>query len=163
MPSFPTRITRDAFGPDRINKGGLAGDPHYSVNAGDYNTLFWQTSGLGLVGALCRLTFLTATTTGGMSLIDHAEAWDPKRIQAAPTLARTGTGIFTFTFPTQVTDVDGNTVSVVVGDASAHVQTDQNYDAKARATAANVIEVRVRDASGTLADLAGLRVLVVGR
>jgi hypothetical protein len=164
---FPTRISLDAIGPTKENYQGLTGDPRFFKNAAEINLEQWQIGGLSGTGALVRTSFTTAATTGAMVLNTSREAWNPKLVQSAPVLARTSTGLYTLTYPSQVVDEAGNSAAVSILDAEAHIQIDGDAYVVARASASNVITVTMKKRSDlSFIDLVGglgVRILVVGR
>jgi hypothetical protein len=163
MPSFPARTTRTALGPSRRNLGNVAGPPETSWNAGDINTLRWMYGAAGLLLPLARASFVTAATTGALTLPARKEAWDPDDLgDQGPTIARSSEGVFTLTYPTHALDVDGTSVGLTLSDAIAQAQDSGTVEAKARVTAANVITISVRATpGGSPADSVGTRIVVV--
>jgi hypothetical protein len=108
---FPRRLIRSHLGPKLRNNYPVE-NPASDVGDATLNGLFWNTAGLGLVGARW---VVIAAWNGSQLVIQHqAEAWNPENDQAHPVLARTGTGTYTYTFASTYLDEDGVAVPTVI-------------------------------------------------
>lgn len=102
--------------------------------------------------AWCRFT--AAASTGAMVRVAHDAMWGTS---VPPTLARTGSGTFTVTWPTTVDDELGNSHSLNIRAASANSRGGSTlYFVSAVPTSANVITVYVHNAAGSLNDAVGV-------
>lgn len=102
--SFPKRPQRSSFGPKLVNNYPVE-NPNSDVPDTALNGVFWTAA--GLAGVLPRASCI-ASYTGGQFVISHqAEAWNPNGDQAHPTLARTNTGVYSYTFASTYLDEDG--------------------------------------------------------
>jgi len=104
--------------------------------------------------------FVAAATTGAMVLSAHDAVWG-NAPGLAPTLARTGTGVFTITWPASVNDELGVTHATSLRAASAVARGSVAYHAQTSITAANVVTVYVFDMSGAANDAVGVTLDVV--
>lgn len=77
-----------------------------------------------------------------------------------PTVARTGAGVYTVTYPTSIVDDNGVTVSLNLRRAWACVEGTTAYITTASATSPNVITVRIFDAAGAANDAVGATITV---
>lgn len=105
---------------------------------------------------ICRAyaRFVTAATTGGMSLAAHRALWGSLPA-VAPTLARSGVGIYTVTWTATQNDLLSVSHTLNFIAAWGGTRTTTSADSmKAIPTAANVVTVYVRDAAGALTDTA---------
>jgi hypothetical protein len=156
MSSFPTRITRVAYGPPR--KDTLrAGDPSKTVNKADFERMFWQLTGAGLMVPILRLAFTSAATTGALVLNYHFESWDVEGTGPPPVLTRTATGTYRVTYPTAVLNVNGDSVPLALYDARCSIQGGVSvlgWTAPCSIVSPNVIEVTVGDATNARTDTA---------
>lgn len=109
---FPTRPTREAFGPDPRNRYPVR-DPEQELAAEIGRLLFWQVSGMGLVvaRAWAHVDLLNPTPT----VLDWAAAWDPRREASPPTIGRVAQGDFRITFAAQYPDESGEQQAFDVG------------------------------------------------
>lgn len=104
---FPRRPLRSAFGPKLTNAYPVE-HPETQVGAQSFNPDFWQTAGMGLI--VPRAIVIAKWNGSAFDIYHQAEAWNPNGDQAHPVLARTGAGLFTYTFAASYLDEDGNEV-----------------------------------------------------
>lgn len=104
--------------------------------------------------AWARITL--AATTGAMVLVAHDAQWG-NSAPVAPALARTGTGVFTLTWPSAVNDelAASHTVNLR-GVHRPNVRGATLYHVLAEVTAANVVTVRAFNSAGAASDAAGV-------
>lgn len=107
--------------------------------------------------AWARLTL--AATTGAMVLESHMAVWGSASGDA-PVVARSTTGVFTVTWPTDVEDELGVTHTTNLRAAWASVEGATPYQHTETVTAANVVTIRMFTASGVADDAAGVKVNV---
>ena len=100
---FPTRISRDAFGPIPEDTKPVV-NPKRQLSAGIGNLMMWQIAGSGLMVPTARMIFTVAA--GVLTLAQHTEAFQPNA-GAAPNTARTGAGVYTFSFLANYPDEEG--------------------------------------------------------
>lgn len=104
MSGFPTRFLRSFLGP-RLQNAKPVANPEKEVGAETLEPLLWQVAGMNLGASRASLI---ATWTGSAFQVHHqSEAWNANGAQAHPVLARTGTGVYTYTFaPTYLNEED---------------------------------------------------------
>lgn len=96
MSGFPTRPTRNGFGPSLQDEYPLV-DPTKEVGASALNLAFWQLAGVGLTAPLA---LLHCTVNGGsVAVAQQALAFDP--LLTLPLLAVTysSVGVYSLSFP----------------------------------------------------------------
>lgn len=110
---FPTRPDRDSFGPTMLDVVPVR-DPERHVGAGLLNLFSHQVAGLGLISP--RVMMRLTVNGGSSAIVARAEAWNPKGLatgdKVAPTLSSPGTGLLAVTYPTSITDQEGNAVGI---------------------------------------------------
>jgi len=114
---------------------------------------------------VCLLTL--AASTGALVIQDWRAVWQNVQNVPAPLAARTGTGVFTITVPTQVNDEYSesvgiiNDIPVIFFSASATLSGSTFGFVNASASD-NVITINTANTSGSPNDLAGANVVIVG-
>jgi hypothetical protein len=104
-----------------------------------------------------------ANPTDPVSGFVHDAVWGSTP-DVKPTVARTGEGVWTVTWPEEVDDELDEEHTVSLQRAWAEVECDGTlYHATAKVTAANVVTVRGWLANGTADDLTGLTITVWAR
>lgn len=135
-------------------------DPTTDRPASGANQAYAGVAMMTHTAARCWATFVTAATTGAMTIADHDAVWGTS---VAPTPARTSQGIFTLTWPATVADeLDVNhstnlrvgSLMSISGATALHVQVAR--------TSATVITVRVYDTTFTLVDAVGTTIGIGG-
>lgn len=116
---FPTRPTRNAFGPERVNDG-VPPDADKYVDAETFNLEHWQTAGLGVVAS--RAWAVLNWTGSVLELVAAGEAWDPNGTQANPTPARASAGVYTLTYAATYANRLGAAVAPALIAGKASVQ-----------------------------------------
>lgn len=102
---FPRRFTRDALGPTLRNTYPVE-NPETDIGAEEtFNPVFHQITGMNLV--VPRAALVAEWGGASFTLWHQEEAWNPKRSQAHPVLARTGAGLYTYTFAATYLDENG--------------------------------------------------------
>lgn len=108
MSGWPSRLFRAELGPVLRDPRPVE-HPEYEIPAEHIELLRHQLTGLALVGP--RAVCLASWTGSAFSVHWQAEAWNPRNELAHPELARTSTGVYTYTFPSATAqDRDGNSV-----------------------------------------------------
>ena len=104
MSGFPTRPSASSFGSRRQDRSAPR-SAIYDIGAAFVNLVRWNLAGLG---QSAPRAWVYASSSGSTPTI-HAQgnAWGG----AAPTPARTGTGVYTFTYAATYADDDGVLVS----------------------------------------------------
>ncbi len=119
MRGFPTRLTRQLFGP-RFRDARPVEDSETECGEGTLNPLIWQVAGMNLVAPRVSLV---AHYTGSSFLISHrSEAWNPEEKLTRPTLARSAAGVYTYTFAANYPDESGVQVDTYLGAARVTAQ-----------------------------------------
>lgn len=117
MGGFPGRISRNAFGPVPKNRYPVT-DPSKQMGADIGDLLFWQLSGLNMAAPRASLLIDGASAT----VLFCGMAWDPNQSQLAPSVARTGAGVYVVTFLASYPDKDGNPAPTALVAARAAAQ-----------------------------------------
>ncbi len=146
MSGFPTRPSLTAFGPRRSNARPVR-NPQQQAGADFMNLLRWDVAGLG---ASCPRAWVLATFTGPTTIAVTAQgnAWHG----AAPTPARSGTGVYTFTYA--ATYVDDDSVAIVTNLLAVKVSP-RGSTARISGweiTDSRIVTVYLFDAAGAAAD-----------
>lgn len=130
-------------------------DPTTDLSAEGWNLVASNVAGLTQTACRAWVTFLGHGTmpTDPSSYI-HGAVWGDT-LGVKPTMARTGTGVFTATWPTTVTDDLGVVQTVNLRRAWASFEGSTLYSVNATVTAANVVTIRVWNAAGSLNDAVG--------
>lgn len=111
--------------------------------------------------AMCRFVGNAVTPTDPTSNV-HFAVWG-NTLSVKPTVARTGAGVYTITWPTSVTDEldTSHTISLVTG--WANVEGATLYHAQVTISSSNVATVRVFDSAAAANDAAGVTIAVFVR
>jgi hypothetical protein len=156
MSSFPSRVTRAEYGPDFEDTRPVE-HPETEFGAEKMNLLLWQSTGMNMTAA--RLSLVASWVSSAFQIAHQGEAWNPKNEQDHPVLARTGTGVYTYTLAATYPDIDGNDVAPSIGAprVTCHKVLTAFADrivaeAWRDASLANVIHIRLWDATGTAVD-----------
>lgn len=157
MSGFPTRLTRQILGPTLRDTYPVE-NPEIGIPASAFNTLFHQVAGLNLV-SFARAIVVAEWNGSDFDIPYQEEAWNTRGLQSRPTLARTGTGNYTYTFASTYKnelDVDVTT-ALVASRASLRTQVTAYANRREIFTwidpaAPLVVEVRIFDSSGTAQD-----------
>lgn len=144
MSGFPTRPSRNAFGPVKQNKLNIIGDPETHENAAETNLQEWQISGAGQMVPIAWFVVLTDAVTP--TIVDGGYAWDPNNEIALPSVVRDSAGLYTVTLPATGTDEAENEVPIVLRWGKAHAQTAARL-ASAEVTSNNTVQVGNRTAA----------------
>lgn len=108
MSGWPSRFLRAALGPI-LSDARPVEHPEHEWAAQHIELLKHQVAGLALIGP--RVVCLAEWTGSAFNILWQAEAWNPRNELSHPVLARTSTGVYTYTFPTATAnDLDGNAV-----------------------------------------------------
>jgi len=110
--SFPIRPTRDSLGPTLENKRPVT-NPKKEIPDTTFNAAFWTLTGGAQVMPLATVQCTVAASV--LSMVGHAEAWNPNAVIAGPTPVRVSPGIYTFTYAAQYADELGVQRSVAFG------------------------------------------------
>lgn len=97
MPGFPLRMTRSMLGPDPINRKPVR-NPEKELDAAIAKLMFWQLGGSSLLVPLADMVCTQAGTAIPV-VASHVEAFRPNADGPAPTMGRTGAGVYTFAYP----------------------------------------------------------------
>jgi hypothetical protein len=147
--SFPTRISRLALGPIRLNRAPVTDHEHY-LSAEYLNLLLWQLAGMNA----CASRAFAVVSSAGL-LLSSGEAWDPNSV-ALPTTARASTGVYTVSYAAQYANHLGELVTLDLVAADVTVQgVDPAIQAAQRVVDFRTVEVVIKS-GGTLTDAAFL-------
>lgn len=164
--TLPNIADVDTYGGELQNAGEVE-DPTTDQDADAFNEMKADCAGMTHTAPRALFRFLGHATTPAdpASGFIHDALWG-STAGVKPSAAKGGTGIYTCTWPTTVTDELGNDVDLNLRVAKAWVEVSGStrYSAHARVTAANEVEVRVFIDGGagadTLDDAAGLAIVV---
>jgi hypothetical protein len=106
MSGFPVRPSRTAFGPKPVNRYPVVNPAQQMDGPTIGDLLFWQVSGLGQTGALAWAFIAVAAGAIDVPNVVTAEAWNPNKDQTAPTITRTGLGIYRVQYAATYPDKD---------------------------------------------------------
>jgi len=150
MSGFPDRPSRDGFGPTMADDGIIT-DPERFVGSDQFNLLFWQLAGCGLV--VPRAWALLNWSGAALSLAASAEAFDPKGLYV-PTPARSAVGTYSLTYASTYPDKDGTSTALSFIAGEGAVQALGNFRAVVVPNAnPYVADIEVYDAdAGTKSD-----------
>lgn len=166
--SLPNRSTLSTFGGSgKLNYANVP--PANPVTDFDNPSLakaLSDVAGLGLTSPRFWARITLSTTTGGLVLNNWKAVWQ-NVTTTTPILARSGTGIFTITLPTTVSDEYSSSVGtpslITVNLSSAQCTLEEATPGFTNAQASgNVITLRTFNAGGSANDLDTLVVFVVG-
>jgi hypothetical protein len=163
MSSFPSVCAFDDFGGALVNYGEIV-DPTTDRDASDINAAFASVAALSHVSDRCMVRYVSAATTGAIgdpASNVHDAAWgsDPS---VKPTIARSADGIFTATWPTTVTDQEGNTYTLNLRGGHGQAEGATPYHVQVRASAANILTINVCDMAGAASNAVGATIMVKG-
>jgi hypothetical protein len=164
MPSgLPDIDSLSTFGGALANYNGQAVvNPLTDRDAGAANIAYMDTALMTATAIRCWCRFTCAATTGAMVLVAHNSLWG-NGAPVNPVLARTGTGVFTVTFPSSVTDPLTVVHSLNLRAAFAHdLGAPTLYSVRPVVTSSNVITVYTYNSAGSANDLVGIDVNVFG-
>lgn len=150
MAGFPTRTSRTAFGPTKLNASTGVVHPAYHQAAGETNLAYWQLSGLTVGG--CRAwALVTWDGATSVSLTAAGEAWDPNSA-SAPTVARSATGVYTVTYAATYPDETDSAVSTALLGAIVSPMASSSRHATWTISSSRIVNVFMWDAAGSAAD-----------
>lgn len=143
----PLKPSFDTFGGAKINYADVE-DPTTDRDASEVNAAFATTAGLGRTGIRAYVRWAGHATA---PIVDIQDAvWGNSQ---PPTIVHTSTGLYTVTFPATITDLLSQSVSLLLYDGFAKVNTGAVFTAVSIAT--NVVQVRTYNSAGSLNDLVG--------
>lgn len=150
MAGFPTRTTRAAFGPTKLNASSGLMSPEYHTGATETNLAYWQLAGLALSGprAWALVTWDGATA---VSVTAAGEAWDVTNA-STPTVARSAQGVYTVTYSATYVDETATAVAVSLYGAVITPMSSSSRHATFTITSSRIINVFMWDAAGAAAD-----------
>jgi len=150
MAGFPTRTTRAAFGPTKLNLSSGLISPEYYQGATELNLAYWQLAGLALAGsrAWVLVTWDGATS---VSVTAAGEAWDVTAA-SAPTVARSAAGVYTVTYAATYVDETDTAVAVSLYGANITPMSSSSRHATFTISSSRIVNVFMWDAAGAAAD-----------
>jgi hypothetical protein len=148
-----------SFGGPKINYSAPV-NPNTDYDATLLNSAFCDVAEMTRVSTRFWVRFTGASTTGGLLLIDWDSNWKGS-INTAPTLSRVGTGTYTITTQTVVTDENG-------GNHTVNFRRPQNvvfegsvpYVGNVSLTSPNVLTLYTFNSVGTGVDISAVNVNV---
>jgi len=155
LPSIDTITT---YGGVFADYGVSVVDPTTDQSADDFNKMSASVAMMTNTAIRAWAIFTTAATTGAMALQSHGAVWGTS---VAPTLARSGAGVFTVTWPSTVDDELGESHNVnILGVLRPNPYGSTLVHTQAERTSANVVTVYTFAAGGAADDVVGTNVLV---
>jgi hypothetical protein len=116
--AFPKRILRSGLGPKIVNTYPVE-NPSTDIGAETWNPSFAALAGLNLVASRALFVGKWAGSGQNFTIAEQEEAWNDDHDQSHPTIARTSTGLYSYTFASSYLDEDGVAVSTVLTAARA--------------------------------------------
>jgi hypothetical protein len=154
---LPTSASLANYGGQKINFAPVE-DPNTEYDQSELNQAFNDVAMMTRTAVRGFVRFTTSATTP--AIVTHYAQWG-NAAPVTPVVARTGTGVFTVTFPASVTDELGVSQSLLIRASAVHVEGNTFANsARCSATSSNVVTVYTA-ASGTAADIAGSTILVM--
>lgn len=150
MAGSPTRISRAALGPTKRNATTGLVHPAMYQGATEIELAYWTISGGSVAGnrAWALVTWDGATS---VSLTAAGESWDPNSA-SAPTVARSGAGVYTVTYAATYNDETGTAVSTNLLAAHVSPQSASARHATWAISSNRIVTVYMWDAAGAAAD-----------
>jgi hypothetical protein len=99
----PDKSTLSTYGGPLVDAYPVV-NPNTDQDASAGNQQAADTAGMTRTATRCWARFTTASTTGGMTVVNWDAVYGEVNTNAPPTPARTTTGVFTIVFPTTITD-----------------------------------------------------------
>jgi hypothetical protein len=156
---WPTRVTRLAFGVSTYLDKIPVRDPVRQIAAKFYNLAFWQTAGLNVCSPIA-FAELVIDGAGAVTLGASGEAWDPDGGVVPTVTKEAGNGHYRITYAATAPDETGASITIDLKGATPNVQSQVLYHAQGERSAANVIDVWIWNAAGSLADPVSSKILV---
>ena len=158
--TLPSLDTLSSYGGALNNYGTGVVDPTTDRDAAAANQAYATIAMASRMVPRCEVAFTGSSTSPALA------SWEAVWRQAtgtAPTIGRTGVGIYTITWPTTVNDE--LTVSHTLNLQRSHGQAEgaASYRVQCQATSPNVITVWTFNSSGTLVDPTGVTIVVWAR
>ena len=151
------------YGGSKINYSAPV-NPNTDYDATLLNLAFCNVAEITRTVPRAYVRFTGASTTGNLILVNWDANWKGATT-TAPILARSGTGIYTITFPTEVGDENGgshniNFVSIYGVEIEGTVEL---VHGQASLTSANIITLYTFNVSGAAMDMVGINCNVILR
>lgn len=137
-----------------LNNAGPVEDPTTDRDAGAMNKALASVSGMTHTAVRAIVRFTAAASGGAMVLVSHDAVWGNSN-SVAPTLGRTGTGIFTITWPSSVTDELTVSHTVALRYGTSNPRGSVFYQPQVVITSGNVATVYVFNAGNAASDAVG--------
>lgn len=149
MSGFPIRPSRNSFGPKPTDRYSVR-NPVKEGGADLFDLCFWQISGMGTVSKVA--TAILGWDGASLTLAGSAEAWDPDAVYL-PIVARSAAGTYTVEYAATYPDRDSvaQTTNLIYAMPTVNSLSDFRAVALVQANK-RIIDVRVRNSAGTLAD-----------
>lgn len=157
---LPSSDSLSSFGGPKSDFLGIAAiDPTTDISAADHNAMAATVAMGSRMVPRCELRF---TGIAGTPVVSAFEAVWKGATPTAPTPARTGVGVFTFTWPASVDDEIGGTHSVQLTSGWGFAEGATPYHVQVT-PAANVLTVHVFTMAGAASDAVGAVIRVGAR
>ena len=155
---LPDKSVLNTYGGALVNAYPVA-NPNTDQDAAAGNQEASDTAGMTRTTTRAWLRFVTAASTGAMSLTSWDAVYGEVISNAAPTLARTSPGVFTVTLPATVTDALAVTHSINIQRVGVNIEGATLYFVQA-SFAGNVITVYTFTTGFSANDIVGATVHV---
>lgn len=158
--TLPSIDTLGTYGGAKQNYSQIE-DPLTDRDADDANKAYASCAAMTQTAVRAWARMVCNTSTGALTLAptNPCDATWPNTLANRPTLTRVSTGIFRLTWPTTITDDLGSDHELNFRAAECHIETAFGFT-QARVVAANIVEIRLANTSGTASDFAGITVFV---
>lgn len=156
---LPDADSLDTYGGEMSNYLVDPVDPTTDLDASYFNAMACTVAMGSRMLPRCEVVFTGHATTPVFTSFEAA--WKGAT-PTSPTIARTGTGVYTATFPATVNDELGDAHSVNLHRAWGQAEGSTGYHVQCSA-AANVVTIRVFNSSFSANDAAGVTLVVWAR
>lgn len=159
--TLPDVDTIDTFGGALEDYGIGIVDPTTDRAAEDGNKAFANVAMMTHTNprAVCRFVGHATTPTDPTSGLVHDAQWGDA-VAVKPTVAKTGTGVYTITWPTDVDDELSESHALNLKAAWGQAEGSTAYHVQCSVTSANVVTVYVFDMAGTANNAAAATISV---
>jgi hypothetical protein len=157
--ALPDSATYDTYGGAKTNYAPVE-DYSTDEDAADRNEYVADVAGMTHTAVRCWRRFLgnaVTPTDPGSNVFDNVWGND---LADKPTVARTGAGVYTVTYPATIVDDNGTTRSINLRGGWANVEGSTLYFTTVTVTSPNVLTVRVFNTAFAANDAAGVTIAV---
>lgn len=150
MAGFPIRPSRSALGPTKLDRR-VVRDHARESGATEINLAWWLLAGSAGVVPQAWL-YATQTGTDIPVIVARQEAWNPRRDQAAPTMARTSAGLYVVTYAASYPDETGTSQTTQLYGGAPTPQSLSDLRGTALVSSSRIVTVSIFNAGGAATD-----------